>query len=234
MFSLPYPASALGEPTLRIRLPLGLYPHHSVSPQHWISSVVHLFWMLRSMQSTRSPSNWSYFKRLGLSFRGALSVSLCLDQCGPSPCPTEAGPDHVSSAPSPHTWLGPVLQETETEVRFYLPALPDSFRGKEEPPRSWRPLSTCPVCRLPRFPCGCSLGLPLPCWSSLEPTLFLSPFAPLFLPSSSSSFYWFSTLFLRDTLQSHGSCCSWNLAIPCGDGSTAWLLFSFWLVNFVF
>lgn len=53
-----------------------------------------------------------------------------------SPCPTEPGPDHVSSAPSPHTWLGPVLQETETEVRFYLPALPDSFRGKEEPPRS--------------------------------------------------------------------------------------------------
>lgn len=32
--------------------------------------------MLRSMQSTRSPSNWNYFKCLSLSFRGALSVSL--------------------------------------------------------------------------------------------------------------------------------------------------------------
>lgn len=131
------------------------------------------------------------------------------DQCGPSPSPTEADPNHhVSSVPSPNTWLAPGLTEKRlwggqflfTSFARLIPT--PLFRGKEEPAPSWRPISTCPVCHLPCFPCSCSLGLPLQCWSSLELTLFLSPFSPLFLPSSSFSSYWFSTLFLRAALQS--------------------------------
>lgn len=65
-----------------------------------------------------------------LSVSASASVWACVcDQCGPSPCPTEADPNHhVSSVPSPYTWLGPVLQKKDyEEVSFYLPALPDSF-----------------------------------------------------------------------------------------------------------
>lgn len=160
--------------------------------------------------------------------------ALCQCPVWPSPCPTEAGPNHhVSSVPSPSTWLGPVLQKKD-----YLPALPRSSPSLFlEEKRSLLPLedqSPPVLSAIFRFPCGCSLGLLLQCWSSLELTIFLFPLLSPFLPVFLLFFLLILLTHLTWCPSEPGSCCSWNLAIPCDHRNPLLNLFSFWLVNFVF
>lgn len=222
VFSLPYPASPLGEPNGV----LSTGPSNPSSPWPSASS----FWAL-STESVLSltfsgccvPCRVHAALQSGTTFSVSASASeepqcepcVC-DQCGPSPCPTEADPDHhVSSVPSPNTWLGPVLQKAETMRRsvsiYQLCPTHLEEKGSLLPPEDQSP----PVLSAIFLVSPVALSGP-----SLPVLLFprarpLSPSSPLFPLSSSSSFSWFSTLFLRDALQSCGSCCSWNLSIPC-------------------
>lgn len=216
MFSLPYPASALGEPngvlstSLQIRVPPGLsliflwalniesilsFPFAGC----WVPCTVHAAPQTGTTSSVSASAS-----------EGPSVWALCLGPVWLSSCPTEADPSHhVSSVPSPNVWLGPVLQKKDDEeVSFYLPVLPDSFPSLVlEEKRSLLPLEDQFPPGLPAgFPAspaaGCSRGLLVQCWSSLGLTILLFPLLSLFFPYSSFFSYWFSTLFLRDALQS--------------------------------